>query len=126
MEWQRTVMSVLTVCLSRGDNRSHLPSDETVRLSLYWRLERSCSNRVTPRHQRCPSGYAFGVDIVVEQAKSLASKFVDSRSRRTSENPTSVDTEFTPTEVVHQDENNIRLDALAIEIRVQFENDSQG
>jgi len=30
MEWQRTVMSVLTVCLSRGDNRIHVRSKSNV------------------------------------------------------------------------------------------------
>jgi hypothetical protein len=72
-----------------------------------------------------PKWVRFGVDMVVEQANTLAGKFVDSRSRCVPDNPASVKTEFAPTEVVDQDENNVRLAALGIKIRVQPENESR-
>ena len=86
-----------------------LPGNETLRQSGRDGLQRSGPDGMAPRHQGRPGRDTITFDIEVEAPQSLGGEPVDMRRGRSAENAAAVAAEFSPSQIVRENENDIWL-----------------
>ena len=67
------------------------------------------ANAVTTGHQGRTRRHAFRFDVVVRESKTLVGEAVDFGRRRSAQHTSAVHADFSITEIVHQDEDDVRL-----------------
>ena len=87
----------------------HFPAREAVRSAGDRNRLGAATDRMTPGQQRRTARRALRLDVEVQEPQTLGGEPVDPRGRRTAEDPAAIATDLTPSEVVPEEDDDVRL-----------------